>query len=231
MRKHIRGDIVFFFKKTFSYRKTCCIIRANKTIEGGEYMNNGNKLTGKQRKYAEAYVQCWNKAEAARRAGYSTKSAADIGYQLSRDPAVKDYILKIGDVPAFEETIGKMRANRERLERIANGEGIETVLSYISKGVQGITEIPIPNKDRVKASAEVAKIDKELAMLTLEQRKVEASIRLEEDMRKKVIEETKMIAHNVSMVAGSEGLSEFQKALVEAVGGLATSEYKSVSKQ
>jgi hypothetical protein len=46
------------------------------------------KLTNKQRVFVEEYLQCWNASEAARRAGYSEKSASVIGHENLRKPEI-----------------------------------------------------------------------------------------------------------------------------------------------
>lgn len=45
-------------------------------------------LPSKQRVFVEEYLSCWNAAEAARRAGYSKKSARSIGQELLTKPDI-----------------------------------------------------------------------------------------------------------------------------------------------
>lgn len=45
-------------------------------------------LTNQQRAFVEHYLTCWQASEAARRAGYSPKTAAQLGYQLLQNPSV-----------------------------------------------------------------------------------------------------------------------------------------------
>lgn len=42
----------------------------------------------KQRAFIDEYVKCWNASEAARKAGYSERSAANIGYENMRKPDI-----------------------------------------------------------------------------------------------------------------------------------------------
>lgn len=42
--------------------------------------------------FAEHYLQCWNKTEAARRAGYSAKSAYNQGYRLMKNDEISAYL-------------------------------------------------------------------------------------------------------------------------------------------
>jgi len=46
-------------------------------------------MTNKQRVFIEEYLKCWNAAEAARRAGYSERSARQIGQRLLTDDDIK----------------------------------------------------------------------------------------------------------------------------------------------
>ena len=55
-------------------------------------MPRTRKLPPKQARFVEEYPVDWNSAAAARRAGYSAKTAAQKGYQLMRNPLVLDAI-------------------------------------------------------------------------------------------------------------------------------------------
>ena len=50
------------------------------------------RLTDKQRSFINHYLQCWNAAEAARRAGYSEKTARNIGYENLTKPHLREVI-------------------------------------------------------------------------------------------------------------------------------------------
>lgn len=52
-------------------------------------------LTLKQKKFCEYYVQSGNAAEAARKAGYSEKTARNIGQENLTKPDIKAYIQEI----------------------------------------------------------------------------------------------------------------------------------------
>lgn len=45
-------------------------------------------LNIRQQKFIDAYILCGNVSESARRAGYSEKTAAEIGYELLRKPQI-----------------------------------------------------------------------------------------------------------------------------------------------
>lgn len=50
------------------------------------------KLTPKQKKFAEYYIQSGNATEAAKKAGYSTKTARQIGTENLAKPSISAYI-------------------------------------------------------------------------------------------------------------------------------------------
>lgn len=50
------------------------------------------ELTAKQQKFCDKYVECGNATEAARFAGYSEKTAKDIGAENLSKPNLKAYI-------------------------------------------------------------------------------------------------------------------------------------------
>lgn len=52
------------------------------------------KLTPKQKKFAEYYIKCGNATEAAKKAGYSEKSAYAIGQENLKKPVISQYIAK-----------------------------------------------------------------------------------------------------------------------------------------
>ena len=45
-------------------------------------------LTRKQKVFIDKYLTCWNATDAARRAGYSERSASEIGYENLRKPQI-----------------------------------------------------------------------------------------------------------------------------------------------
>lgn len=52
------------------------------------------KLTPKQKKFAEYYIKCGNATEAAKKAGYSKKTAYAIGQENLKKPVISEYIAK-----------------------------------------------------------------------------------------------------------------------------------------
>ena len=53
------------------------------------------KLTGKQKLFCEYYIENWNATSAAKRAGYSKKTAYSIGEENLKKPDIQSYIENI----------------------------------------------------------------------------------------------------------------------------------------
>lgn len=49
-------------------------------------------LSSKRRAFVEHYLQCWNASEAARRAGYSERSAGQIGHRMLKEDEILEAI-------------------------------------------------------------------------------------------------------------------------------------------
>lgn len=50
------------------------------------------RLTNRERLFVEHYLVCWNASEAARKAGYSAKSAREIGYENLTKPHIAEAV-------------------------------------------------------------------------------------------------------------------------------------------
>ena len=83
---------------------------------------NNTTLTLKQKAFAEIYIECGNATEAAKRAGYSEKSAKQIGMQNLRKPEISEYI---------DQCISSLRS-----ERIADIHEILVFLTAVMRGEQ-----------------------------------------------------------------------------------------------
>lgn len=77
-----------------------------------------DKLSDKEKIFCHEYIVDWNKSRAARAAGYSENSAADIGYQISIKLYIKQYIEFIKNDLEIESGISKLR-NLKELAKIA----------------------------------------------------------------------------------------------------------------
>ncbi len=51
-------------------------------------------LSRKQKIFVEEYLQCWNATEAAKRAGYSARTAYSIGWENLRKPEIAELVSK-----------------------------------------------------------------------------------------------------------------------------------------
>ena len=89
-------------------------------------------LNEKQKAFAEYYAACFNAAEAARKAGYSERTARTIGQQLLTKLDVQDYLREL-------------RTNAHN-ERIAT---INEVLEYLTETMRDKSE---QRKERTKAA-------------------------------------------------------------------------------
>ncbi len=67
-------------------------------------------MNPKQRVFVEEYLKCWNAAEAARRAGYSTRTAYSIGQENLRKPEIAAEIkARLSDLAmSADETLVRM---------------------------------------------------------------------------------------------------------------------------
>ncbi|WP_436670312.1 terminase small subunit [Lactiplantibacillus argentoratensis] len=113
------------------------------------------KLTPKQRKFADEYIKSGNAADAARKAGYSKRSARSVGQENLTKPDIKQYI---------DEQMAEIASRRimdateavELLTRIARGEEKETVISSTPEGVYE-SQKEADLKTRISAVKEILK--------------------------------------------------------------------------
>jgi len=77
-----------------------------------------DKLTGKERVFCHEYIVDWNKARAARAAGYSEDTARQIGYEIFTKPYIQQYVDFIKNDLEIESGISKLR-NLKELAKIA----------------------------------------------------------------------------------------------------------------
>ena len=109
------------------------------------------KLTEKQKRFADYYIETLNAAESARRAGYSEKTADRIGHENLNKPEIKKYV---------EERMKQHETNRiatqeevlQLLTQMARGEIKEEFAIGTGMGEQKITKKQVSAKDRIKAA-------------------------------------------------------------------------------
>lgn len=96
------------------------------------------KLTPKQKKFCDYYIETGNASEAARRAGYSEKTARTIGQQNLAKRAIKDYISE--------------RMNNQDRERVASADEVIAFYTAVMRGeVKDQFGIEASLSDRLKA--------------------------------------------------------------------------------
>lgn len=79
-----------------------------------------NRLTVRQKAFADYYIECGNASEAARRAGYSQKTAFRSGQENMQKPAISQYI--------------RERMDKIQDKRIAKGD---EVLQFLTASMRG----------------------------------------------------------------------------------------------
>lgn len=113
------------------------------------------KLTPKQRKFADEYIKSGNATQAAISAGYSKQTAAVIGNENLIKPYIKSYI----DERMQELESQKIMSAKEAIEllsSIARGEVKETVVVGTPVGVEEVKK-EADFKTRISAVREILK--------------------------------------------------------------------------
>lgn len=146
------------------------------------------KLTEKQRRFADYYVETGNKTEAAKKAGYSEKTAASIGDENLRKPAIKaaidarlrelegKRIAKADEVMQFLTSTLRGEVKEERVVVEGTGEG---------RSDARIIKVQVSARDRLEAAKSLLKrypmlLDAKEQKLRLQ--KLEAEIRAAEQV-------------------------------------------------
>ena len=119
------------------------------------------KLTVKQQKFVDFYIQSCNASEAARRAGYSPKTADKIGFENLKKPEVQA-VLATRLKQLESERIAKDKEILEYLTSIMRGEAEEEVVMNIGTG-KGFSKAEkvkaqVGAKERLKAAEMLAKV-------------------------------------------------------------------------
>lgn len=146
------------------------------------------KLTEKQRRFVDYYVETGNKTEAAKKAGYSEKTAASIGDENLRKPAIKaaidarlrelegKRIAKADEVMQFLTSTLRGEVKEERVVVEGTGEG---------RSDARIIKVQVSARDRLEAAKSLLKrypmlLDAKEQKLRLQ--KLEAEIRAAEQV-------------------------------------------------
>ncbi len=116
-------------------------------------------LSLKQKKFCEEYVISGNATEAAKRAGYSEKTAYSIGTENLKKPEIKKHIEELTKTP--------------QTDRIASGEDVLAFFTEVMKNSK------VGWKDRIRAAENLAKrqgVDKPADAENEQERKLDALI-------------------------------------------------------
>jgi len=106
------------------------------------------KLTEKQKRFIDYYIELGNATEAARKAGYSERSAKQIG---NENLTKLDFFIK-GRLKELEDKrTADVKEVLQYLTSVMRGEEVEEVVGFTDKGVQRVRKLPNV-KDRVKAA-------------------------------------------------------------------------------
>ena len=108
-----------------------------------------DKLTVKQKKFADEYMISGNATDAAIKAGYSKKSAYSMAGQNLKKHEIIKYITK-RQKNLESEKIAQQKEIFEYLSSVMRGEQIETVMT-----ADGPVETPVSVKDRINAAKEL----------------------------------------------------------------------------
>ncbi|WP_434432111.1 terminase small subunit [Lactiplantibacillus paraplantarum] len=167
------------------------------------------KLTPKQQRFADEYIKSGNAANAARKAGYSKRSARSVGQENLTKPDIKQYI----DEQMAEIASKRIMDAREAVElltRIARGEEKETVISSTPEGVYE-SQKEADLKTRISAVKEILKRypgDDKLVKAQIRKAAAEADIA-----------EAKARIMNASTDSTEAKVSEYLDKLDDVLGG------------
>lgn len=123
-----------------------------------------NKLTPKQKKFCEYYIQTCNAAEAARLAGYSEKSAKEVGSENLTKPNIRAYI---DSFMAKQDSarVADVQEILEYLTKVVRGEikdqlGFDASISDRSKAAETLLKVNRAfDKDQNTTSSNVTIVD------------------------------------------------------------------------
>lgn len=113
------------------------------------------KLTPKQQAFADYYIETGNATESAIKAGYSKKTAKEVGYENLTKPHLKSYIDGRMDELASQRIMNAQEA-LELLTSIARGETNDSVVVSGGWGYEVINKPPDINQ-RKDAAKELLK--------------------------------------------------------------------------
>lgn len=113
-------------------------------------------MNARQKRFCDEYLIDGNATQAAIRAGYNEKTAYSQGQRMLKNVEVKNYINEQLEKIHNENTADAQEV-LEYLSAVMRGEGKEEVLRLVGSGIQEITEIDIPTRERLKAAELIGK--------------------------------------------------------------------------
>lgn len=124
-------------------------------------MPKGKEPTPKQKAFADEFLKCGNQTEAAKRAGYSEKTARQAGAENMKKPVVLEYIQK--------------RQKQIEDARIADITEIMQYLTSVMRGeVKDQFDLDAPLSERTRCAQELLKRNMDDRRMDIELAKLEA---------------------------------------------------------
>lgn len=165
------------------------------------------KLTEKQKRFADYYIELGNATQAAIKAGYSSKYANTNASKLLQNTTIKAYIDERLEQLASERIMSAQEI-LERLSMIANAKITETVVIGTPMGVDTI-EKPPDFKTQIQAMKELIKrYPDNDQMLQQQIRKLTAEADVSEA-------KSKILTNTADKLEGNVKNNELLKALID----------------
>ena len=124
-------------------------------------MPKGKEPTPKQKAFADEFLKCGNQTEAAKRAGYSEKTARQAGAENMKKPVVLEYIQK--------------RQKQIEDARIADITEVMQYLTSVMRGeVKDQFDLDAPLSERTRCAQELLKRNMDDRRMDIELAKLEA---------------------------------------------------------
>lgn len=109
------------------------------------------KLTEKQKRFADYYIQFGNATKAANMAGYSEKYSNTNASKLLQNTTLNAYISEQLEKLQNERTANAQEV-LEFLTSVMRGDQKEQLMRFDGDGVQTIDDVNLQGKDRIKAA-------------------------------------------------------------------------------
>lgn len=165
------------------------------------------KLTEKQKRFADYYIELGNATQAAIKAGYAKRSAQQMGAENLLKPVIKTYIDKrLSDISS--ERIMSAQEAVELLSSIARAEITEQVVVATMEGAE-VVDKPPDVKTRIIAIKEILKRYPDNDKLVEQQiRKLAADADVSEA-------KSKILTNTADKLEGNVKNNELLKALID----------------